>query len=94
MKEKMEEQLEQTMNHAKMELHYMKDHSLQIIVDRYEQALNTLKQKGEKKLSSEDFCIWGCIPIYLSALQDFTNPLVPELSQSEKLLTTYLNNQS
>lgn len=94
MKEKIENQLEQTMNHAKMELHYMKDHSLEVIVDRYEHAINTLKNQGDRRLSSEDFCIWGCVPIYLSALQDFTNPLVPELSQSEKLLIEYLENQS
>lgn len=90
MKEQLLEQLQRTMEHAKMEHYYMKDKALQMIVERYEHAIQVLNQQRERTLSSEDFCIWGSIPIYLSALQDFTNPLIPELSKSETMLNDYM----
>ena len=86
-------QLQQTLKHAKTEHYYMRTQELGWIVQRYEKAIQLLSEQGVNQWKEEDFSIWNGVSLYLQGILDYTNPLIPELTKSERLLRQYLTHQ-
>ena len=62
---------------------------LELILKRYQNGLEMIRNKPIACLKEEDFNIYGSVRAYLDAYNDYLNPVLEEMGKSEELLTEY-----